>query len=346
MSKTVIATGDTLAKKVFDEKLFRDSLKDTYFGSKMMSKSGDKPVYVKEELEKEKGESVVFGLRMRASGAGQTGDATLEGNEEALTFYNLTVTLEKYRHAIRDEGELSRQRPAFDIEDEMVQAIKGWGTEKLDQLVFDAIGIGENPVSNPTKVFYKTSAGVLAGSAATAKAALTAADSKITPGMVMAIKAWAKTGGDRAYVPIRPIMDGGKKYFHLITHDDSLYDLKVDSTYQQFLRDAEVRGKDNPLFTGAVAVIDSVIIDENEKCDIATDGGGASVAWCKASFFGQQAVCWAWGKRPKLIERDFDYGDELGKAWRVIAGVKRSAFNSLDYGSVGIWLARSNIAGL
>jgi len=346
MSKTEVATGATLAKQVYDETLFRDSVKETFFGAQMMSGKGDKPVYVKSDLEKGKGETLVFGLRMRATGAGVTGDATLEGNEEKLNLYSLTSTLQQYRHAVRDEGALSRQRPAFDLEDEMVQAIKDWGTEKLDQLCFDALGIGSGATSDPTKVFYTTSAGLLAGSAATAKAALTAADSKISPAMVMGVKAWAKTGGGRAYVPIRGVKIDSKELYLITTHPDSLFDLKTNSTYQQFIRDAEVRGPTNPLFTGAVAIIDGTVIHENEKCAVATDGGGASVPWVKASFFGQQALCWGWGKRPKLIERDFDYGDELGKAWAVICSAKRSAFNSLDYGSVGLWMARSNIAGL
>lgn len=346
MSKTVIATGDTLAKQVYDEKVFRDSVKETFFGNQMMGSDGSKPVYVKSDLEKSKGETIVFGLRMRAGGAGVTGDATLENNEEKLNLYSLTLTLQQYRHAVRDEGALSRQRPAFDLEDEMVMAIKDWGTEKLDQLCFDALGIGDGATSNPTKVFYQTSAGVLAGSAATAKAALTAADSKITPSVLSVVKAWAKTGGGRAYVPIRPVKVGTKEYYLTLTHPDALLDLKLNSTYQQFLRDAESRGSENPLFTGSVAIIDGVVVHENEKCNVATDGGAGSVAWTKASFFGQQSLCWAWGKRPRIIERDFDYGDELGKAWAVIAAAKRSAFNSLDYGSVGLWLARTNVSGL
>lgn len=346
MSKTEVATGATLAKQVYDERVFRESIKETFFGSQMMGTDGSKPVYVKSDLEKGKGETMVFGLRMRATGAGVTGDATLEGNEEKLNLYSLTATLQQYRHAVRDEGALSRQRPAFDLEDEMIQAIKDWGTEKLDQLCFDAIGIGDGATSNPTKVFYVTTAGLLANTAATAKAALTAADSKISPAQIMGVKAWAKTGGGRVYVPIRPVKVDKKDYFLLTCHPDCLFDFKTNSTYQQFLRDAEVRGPDNPLFTGAVAVVDGIVVHENEKCNVATDGGGASVAWSKASFFGQQALCWAWGKRPKVIERDFDYGDELGKAWAVIAVAKRSAFNSLDYGSVGLWLSRTNIAGL
>lgn len=347
MSKTNIPTGDTLAKRVYDEKLFRDVVKETFFGSALMSTDGSKPVYVKSDLEKGKGETLVFGLRMRATGAGITGDGTLEGNEEKLNFYNLTSTLQQYRHAVRDESEISRQRPAFDVEDEMRQAIKDWGTEKLDQLIFDAMGIGAGASTTPTKTFYKTSTGaVAAGSAATAKAALDANNSKIDPALISAVKAWAKTGGNRSYVPIRPVRVGSKDYYIICTHPDSLYDLKTNSTYQQFVKDAAERGDSNPLFTGAIAIIDGVVIHENEKIYTAADGGGTTVPWCSAALFGQQCVCWGWGKRPKLIEKDFDYEDELGKAWRLIASATKSQFNSLDYGMVGLWLARTDISSL
>lgn len=347
MAETTIATGATLARKAYDEKLFRDSVKETFFGPKMMSQSGAAPVYVQTDLEKGKGETIVFGLRSRLTGAGVTGESTLEGNEEDLATYSLTVTLDQYRHAVRDNGALSRKRPAFDLEAESKMALQDWGAEKIDQLIFDGLGIGTGASVDPTKVFYRDSSGdTAAGSAATAKAALNATNSKLHPNFISAIKTWAKNGGGRTYVPIRPIKIDGKDYYVLLVHNDCLFDLKTNSTYQQFLREAEVRGKENPLFTGAVAIIDGVVIHEHENCAIATDGGGASVAWGKGIFMGQQAVCWAWGQRPKMVEETFDYGNKHGKAWGIISGVAKSKFNSLDYGSVGVWLSRTNVSGL
>lgn len=346
MALTTFATGDALTKKVWEEKLFRDALKLSYF-MRFSGKSSDSMMQLQTALEKDQGDRITFGLRMRLTGAGVTSGSILEGNEEALTSYNYNLTLEQYRHATRDRGAMDRKRAMFSISEEAEAAIRGWGAEKIDALAFNALSIGTGSTTDPTKIFYKTSSGVTAtGTPATAKAALTAADSKITPAMISALKAWAKTGGGRAYVPLRPINIDGKNYYVLLCHPDALYDLKVDSTFAQAMRDAEIRGSDNPLFTGAVAIWDGVIIHEHENCYTATDGGGASVAWTKAAFMGAQALVWAWGKRPEVVQEDFDYQNQQGWAWNMICAAGKPQFNSLDFGSLGVYLARTNIAGL
>lgn len=348
MSKTSVPSGDAKAKLLYQERLFRDTTKKSFFvGKSMMSESDEAIIQVKRDLEKERGEKIRFALRMRLSGAGRTNGQTLEGYEEKLNLYTMDLTLAQYRHGVRDDGELDRQRAMYDISSEQKAALKDWGTEKIDQLVFDMLGIGSGATSDPTKVFYLNSSGVpAASSAATAKAGLHATNSKVTPAFVRALKTWAMNGGNRTYVPLRPIPIDGKPHYVLLTHDDCLYDLKNNSTYEQYLRDAEIRGKDNPLFSGAVALIDGVIIHSHENCAIANDGGGTTVPWAKGVFLGQQAGVWGWGKAPKLVERNFDYGEEEGVAWTIIAGTKKSQFNSLDYGSVGVWLARTDVSGL
>lgn len=337
MSKTSFSTSDDLTKKAWEEKVFRDVVKESFF-SPWMGNSSDSVVQVKTQLEKGRGDKINFGLRMRLSGSGVTSGAVLEGQEEALSKYADSVTLEQYRHAVRDDGEMSRQRSAFSIDEESEQAIKDWGSEKVDQIAFDAI------FTSPSKIFYKTSAGVLSAAAATAKAALTAADSKLTPAMISWIKHWAKTGGARTYVPLRPIKVKGKDYYVLLIHPDVAYDLKVDSTYAQAQRDAQDRGSDNPIFTGALGVWDGVVIHTHENCPIATDGGGASVAWAKGKLLGAQALCWAWGKRPRVIQKKFDYDNENAFAISMIMGAKAPIFNSLTYGSVELYNARSNVS--
>lgn len=349
MSKTTVPTGDNKAKILYQEKVFRDSVKESYFaGNTMMGESEKSAIQVKNDLQKDKGEKIRFMIRMRLGGNGVTDDEILENNERSLTTYTLDATVHQYRQAVRDHGALDRQRSMYDIPAEHKMALQEWGAEKIDQLIFDMMCIGSGAASDPSKVFYRDGAtgAVSAGSAATAKAALTAANSKLTPTMCAALAAWAKNGGARSYVPIRPLMIEGKPHYVLLVHDDVGYDIRNDSTYQQFVREAEVRGKDNPLFTGAIAIVHGVVIHTHENVAIATDGGGASVAWSKGLFFGQQAGVWGWGQRPKIVERDFDYGNEEGTAWGILAAPKKTVFNSLDYGSVGVWLARTNVSGL
>ena len=286
---------------------------------------------------------------MRLQGAGVTGTTVLEGNEERLTTYSNSVSLQQYRHAVRDDGELSRQRAMFSISDESRVAIKDWMTERIDQLKFDALGIGAGTTVEPSKIFYKTSATAFlaTGTAATAKTALSATSGAgfLTLNFISFIKAWAKTGGNRQQTPLRPVKVNGKEYYVLVVHPDCLFDLKASSEYQQAQREAQERGKDHILFTGASAVWDGVVIHEHENCEIRADGGGASVPWARAAFLGAQSAVWAWGKRPEVIEKDFDYDNEKGYAINMIAGVARSRYNSLDFGSLGVYLARTNVSG-
>lgn len=340
MAKTTFATGDALTKKAWEEKLFRDTLKETYF-QKFMGETSDSIVQVNTELEKDKGDQVTFGLRMRLTGAGVEDDATLEGNEEALQSYSFNVSLKLYRHAVRDNGGLTRQRAMFSIDMESEEAIKDWGTEKIDTLLFDEL-FGNN---TPTRVAYLTSATAYATTttAATAKAALTSS-STLVPNFISFVKTLAKTGFNRSIIPIRPIKVKGRSYYVLLVHPDVMYDLKTDSSFQQAMREAQARGPENPLFEGATAIWDGVVVHEHENCPIATDGGGSSLAWADCRLIGAQALVWAWGKRPEMIQEQFDYQEQHGYAWRMISRAGKCKFNSEDYGSIGVYVARTQVS--
>lgn len=328
MAKTAFATGNALTKKAWDEKLFRDTAKESYF-SRFMGSTADSIIQVNEELVGKAGDNVTFGIRMRLSGSGVTSGMALEGNEESLTTHSFSVSLEEYAHAVRDRGPLDRQRVMFSIDEESVASLKTWGAEKIDSLCFSAIG------ASPTKIFY--------GGSATSTATLTASD-KITPQLISKAKTWALTGGNRGQTPLRGIRINGKNYFVLLVHPDVMYDLKQDSTFAQARREALERGKDNPIFSGAEAVWDGVIIHEHENITLATTWGSGAVSGAQCMLLGAQAGVWAWGKRPKVVAEEFDYGREHGYAWSLIAKAGKPVFNSKDYGSVGFYVARTKIS--
>jgi hypothetical protein len=54
MAKTSFSTSDALTKKAWEEKLFRDSVKESYF-SKFVSSGADTIVTEKTQLSKDKG---------------------------------------------------------------------------------------------------------------------------------------------------------------------------------------------------------------------------------------------------------------------------------------------------
>ena len=339
MAKTGFTTSNPLTKKAWDEKLHRDSVKESYF-EKFMGEGSSSLCQVKNEFLKKQGDLCTFGLRMRLAGSGVTSGQQLVGNEEALVTYSDTVTLEQYRHAVRDKGRLDRQRPVFSITEESRVALKDWGSEKIDQLCFDAI------TASPTKVMYLDNSGNAAttGTPGTAQAALHATNSKFDPTFLSYIKAGAKTGWNRTQIPLRPLKIKGKEYWVLLVHPDTLHDLKTHATYTQAQREAQSRGGDNPIFSGAVGIWDGVVIHEHENIPIAKDGGGASVAWSESVFMGQQSLVWAWGQRPNTVQDSFDYENEIGTAWEMISGVTKTTFNSQDYGCVGVYMSRTSIS--
>jgi N4-gp56 family major capsid protein len=202
-----------------------------------------------------------------------------------------------------------------------------------------------------TQIFYKTSdtGPVVARTPtlATAKAALTVADSKVTPQFLSFMRTWLETGGNRAIIPPRPITVDGKNYFVYLCHPDVVYDWKIDSTVEQAHREALERGKTNPIFTGAEYVWDGIIIHTSEFMPKAADAGaGGDVAWSKSILMGAQALCWAWGERPSLVEDSEDYQEDHFTAWRMTAKAGKPQFNSQDYGSVNLYVARTNVSGL
>jgi N4-gp56 family major capsid protein len=341
MGKTAFTTSDALTKKAWEEKLYRDAVKETFW-SKFEGDGPENIIHVKNQLTKDKGDKVTFGIRMRLTGAGVTSGTILEGNEESLTTYSDDVTLEQYRHAVRDDGKLSHQRAMFNIDEESEQALKDWASERVDQLKFDAI------LASPTRVAYLDggASGVFSTTttAATAKTGVNATY-KASATFLSALKTWAKTGGNRSSVPLRPLKVKGESVYALLTHPDVIYDLRQDSSVVNAWLHARERGADNPLFRDADIIYDGIAVFGHENMPIAADAGaGSNVKWAKGVLLGKQALVWANGQRGKVVKKTFDYDNETGFGWSIICGTNKPVFNSVDYGSLGVYFARSGIS--
>lgn len=337
MAKTTVSSSDALRKQIWEEELYRDIRETPYF-SKFIGKDSNAMVQEKTELEKTKGDKITFGIRYRLSGAGVTSGQTLEGREEKLRLSDFSVELERYRHAVRDDGDISRRRPVWDMRQEMRDSLQDWGSEKIDRLLFSAA------LASTTKNIYP--------STYTATTQITASD-KLTPALISKIRTGAMTGWARTQVPFRPLKINGKMYYVLIVSPDVAYDLQQDSTYNQAQREAEMRGKENPIFTGALGVWHGVVIHSHdlmqELADVTNFGAAANVSGSTCLFMGAQALTLAWGERPNVVERDFDYGEEMGYAIRMTMKAAKPKFtkpgqSAADYAIAGIKVARTKIS--
>jgi hypothetical protein len=109
MASTSYGVNHPLAVKLWSKKLFHEALKTTWV-YKFMGTGTNSLLQITEDLQKSEGDRVRTGLRMLLSGAGVQGDATLEGNEEALTTYYDDIFIDQLRHAVRSEGKMCEKR--------------------------------------------------------------------------------------------------------------------------------------------------------------------------------------------------------------------------------------------
>jgi len=309
--------------------------KEIYF-SKFMGESPGMPINLK-RTEDGVGKDVTFGLVLQLEGSAVTGDNSMEGNEQSLSTYANTVSLNQKRLAVRDTGKFANSKVLYGFRNTALNLLKQQYAELIDSDIFTAL-----TQTSGTHAYFRADASSPAYASSDPKASLAAAD-LIDVNDISAMKAIAKLGGSANY-RLRPIRADGKEYYVLIIHPEVEYDLrKSDSVWTQAVREAQMRGDDNPLFKGAVGIWDGVVIHTHEGVSTFSDGGGASVTGARNLFLGAQAACFAESTDMSWVEKSFDYGNQLGVSAGKIYGVGISDYNSKDYGVIQYVTARTDL---
>lgn len=329
MAETAFATGDNLTKKVWSEKVIREAVKDIFFAKFMgrggymgQRKDGVDPnamLMVKEELTKTKGDQITIPLRMRLTNdAIDTESADIEGNEEEMVFHDFSVTISEKANAVKAKNKMAIQRPAFDLRSEFKDGLKDWLAEYVDTQ--SIIALSTSPTSN--RVLY--------GGDASSDATIDSSDV-----MSLALISKAKRKARLATPKVMPIMIKGKPWYVMLLHDYQMKSIRAESTWQQAQREANVRGDDNPIFSGAAGYWDNVCLHEYERVRTFNNwGSGANVDGARALLCGAQALCHAWGQRPQWYEKMFDYDRIPGVATDLIWSAKKTAFDGQDFGVI------------
>lgn len=338
--KTRIADDNALIPKVISKRLYRELMLRSFFG-KFMGKGMNNIVQVKTDLTKKKGDTITFGLVKKLSGNGVKDYQTLEGREERLYDASSEVDIHLYRHAVITESELDEQKISYDLYKEMKEALMMWGEEKIEKLCFDALYTSPNIVMSGDTGHNDSGVFGIESSLAAGIAGVTAGN-RMTSDFLSKIRTFAETGGGRRYQPIRPIKVNGKPYYVMLVHPDVLYDMRKDSSIVAAHKDAMERGINNPLFQHANVIWDGVLVYSNEQCLIGKNA--STYAYARSALLGAQALTWAWAKRPKLVKDERDFGDEVALCWKILAGVKRTQFESKDWASINVVTGRTPIS--
>jgi len=368
---------DSLRPEIWSKELWQDVMRGMYFTANgLMGEDDNNIICVKNDLTKNKGDAVTFGLTTRMTGSGVNGDGELEGNEEALSSFSESILIDQKRFAVRLTGALDEQKASYEMRKDAKNKLSIRLQEFLEMQMFLKLGgVSLTTLPDVNGVIYSadaawsnTPAGISdtdtgAGTglrylcANTGGADALAGTDLITPELISK----AKVKAIMASPKIQPLRIKGENFYVLFVHPWQAYDLKQNATFSQARREAEVRGQDNPIFTGALGVWDGVIIKEHEFVpflDISSTISGVirnfnaagagtihAVDTFRALLCGRGAASMAKVSQTKgWIEKSFDYENKVGFATGLIGGIDKTMFNSREYGCISIDTSATSLA--
>ena len=300
----------------------------------------------------EKGARAVLSLVADLLGDGIAGDATLEGNEEALLAYDTVIQVDQIRHANRLAGRMADQKSIINFREQSRDKLGYWMGDRIDQMAFLTMsslpytlntngstrassvlsGLDFAPASDVApsskRALKVTASGISAGTGYANNDVLTS----MTYSDIVNLKAFAKDN------MIRGIKGaGGDEVYHLFLTPQGMAQLKLDSDFITNVRHAGVRGDKNTLFKGSNSVmIDGVIVHEfrhvfDTRGATATNKMGADgdQDGQRALLCGAQALGMADLGSPYWNEEEFDYGNQPGIACGKIFGFLKPQFAGL-----------------
>ena len=346
MATTNYGTNDALAVKLWAKVLAAEALKATKIRP-LIGTRKSAIIHHKTESSKSAGDKVTFGLRMQLTGDGVSEGETLEGNEEALTTYTDAVEINQLRHAVRvaSDDTIDAQRVTFNMRAEARDGLRDWFAKRYSVTFFNQV-CGYTPQTDSK--YYGFNSVNAPSSGRQIWAGTATADEGLGASDIFDLKYvdYAKEAAETADPKIVPTMINGEDMYVMYLHPYQITDLRTNTSTGQWqdIQKAAMQGgkiSDNPLFTGALGVYNNVIL---RRADDVTQGvnsstGAAISTVRRAVLLGAQAAAFATGRRGgtldfKWVEETFDYTNEVGIAATTIMGMKKTRFNSTDFGTI------------
>ena len=323
MANTTITVAPNLVQEAWAKATWSAGIHKAFF-DKFTGTDAGSIIQVKEELKKDKGDSINIPLLMPLTGAGITGDNMLEGNEEALIYRDFSVSIDQLRNAVRLQGKMDEQKTQINMRQDAKTALSDWLATKVDKMIFKALTT--DPTAN--RVVY--------GGAATSEAAIATGD-KFTVDLIGKAKRMAMEDENTMVKPVR--IDGVDTYVMVIDQWQAR-DLMNDTKWLEAQEHANIRGEKNPIFTGALGMYNGVVVHQCNRIP-RTETGASSCKVGHALFLGAQAAVMAVGAEPEWNEDTFDYKNQVGFEFGRIFGIAKSQFkydgtNLTDFGCINV----------
>lgn len=339
MALTSVTTN--LKEQVWDNDFFTSYVRANRF-KRYMGTTSNSIIQIKEDLSKKAGDRIHLALITELSGAGVTGDSLLEGNEEALSQYEMAITVATRRNAVAVTMN-QEQFTGIDIRNAAKEQLKNWAMKKLRTDLINALGSTDGTTAyasategakdtwlaaNADRVVFGD--GTVGGyTDHSADLALVTASMKLNRALVSKLKARAEV----ASPIIRPVNVGeDSENYVLFVGSGAFRDLKID--LDTTLQNAQERGDNNPLFQDGDLMYDGVVIRKIQEIAATGTVGAASARLEPVYLCGAQALGVAWAQRTKSALETRDYGFVHGVAIHEMLGVSKCIFNSKQHGVV------------
>ena len=304
MTVTTPTHVDSSIPEIWAKDVLREVKVDGFWGRFVGKPGSGAPIVQKSELLNNPGDLLHIQVTDVLSGAGITGDTSaLEGSEENLATTEIKASPLLYRHGVRMYRR-AEKKSILDLRAEGRFRLTEWARDKIDAVRFEKFAASSLPAPLGSET-YTPNVYVVGGGTGVNDVA--AADD-LTVAALQQIK--LKLTIQQA----KPINVGGFPHYVLVTHPYTTYQLKQESRYESWVREAAVRGESNPFFRGALAVIDGMVIYEHVSVPLVTNAGSIQVS--KGIAFGQEFAVEALDEQTSFSDKLFDYDNEYGMAYR------------------------------
>lgn len=229
-------------------KIRLDAIKNAFWGKRFEGKQGSRmPIIANTDFTKAAGDKIHFQTISRLYNSGVTGETVLTGSEEKLALGQYDLQVEWVRHAV-GFNKRATKRANFDAVMVAGHELAEWMSRRIDDDMMKQL------VSTET-----TQSTIYAGNK-TAEANLTSSDVCNTDALDRMKLALLRKGA----LPFKVKSVGGAnlKYFGIVIDPIDAYNLRGDEAWWSAQRDANLRGLDNPIFTGALGIYNGVIVYE------------------------------------------------------------------------------------
>lgn len=360
MSYASYGVNDTNAVKLWS-KFLSKAERDSLDIAPLMGDDDNALIQVKEEMEKGPGDKVTYSLRARPTQKGFTEGQRAEGNAEALTFYadSLYINELGFNMGARSENTIDAQRVPFDLRKQCKNALADAWKDRKSVSFFNQVA-GYRPADATESA---TTGLVFTGNnATTSSAGGTGTTRQVWQGSSSNDQSLGSSDGftisdiDKAVSAarsgnpmVRPMMIGGQPKYVVYMHEQQVVDMRTNTNTGQWLDITKftysgVDVSKNPLYTGALGEYNGCILRRSQDVTLGVNSStSASTANVRrAVLLGAQAAVAAFGMK-NYGPSKYRWNEELldhkrlleVSAWS-IWGLKKTVFNSIDYGVVVI----------